>query len=79
MNGQQKIDVYLINEFLKASDYLTLDESNRLRERMIELTEGSKNNEYMMKGKLEELTKRLENTDRLVQSLIDAGQVRPKN
>ena len=54
MNGQQKIDDYLINEFLKASDSLTLDESNRLHRRIEELTLKNTDNDYIVRTKLKE-------------------------
>jgi len=40
-NGEQKIDDYLVNEFLKATDYLSIEEENRKGQK-IELYDGNR-------------------------------------
>jgi hypothetical protein len=54
------------------------------RRNVSEINERNKDNEYIIKGKLEEkekqieeLTKKQKRFDALIQSLIDSGQVKP--
>ena len=75
----------MLNEYMKAVNNLTINEENRLRKRVDELSEKNKDNEYIIRGKLEEkdkqievLAKKQEKTDLLIQSLIDSGQIKPK-
>jgi integrase len=44
----------VLQEYLKAVDYLTINEENRLKIKVGELIEKSKNNEYIIKAKLQE-------------------------
>jgi hypothetical protein len=74
----------VLSDYLKAIDLLTINEDNRLKKRVQELTARSKDSEYVIQGRLqekdkqiEELMKRQEKTDQLIQSLIAAGQIRP--
>lgn len=76
----------LLEQYLKAVDFLTINEDNRLRKRVDELSEKNKDNEYIIRGKLQEkdrqievLMKKQEKTDLLIQSLIDSGQLQPKS
>jgi integrase len=78
-------DEEMYEEYLKAVNHLTINEENRLRKRVDELSEKNKDNNYIIKGKLEEkdkqikiLMKKQEKTDLLIQSLIDSGQLQPK-
>jgi len=50
----------LLQEFLKAADFLTISEDNRLRKKIDDLSEESKNNDYVMQGKLVEKDKKIE-------------------
>jgi hypothetical protein len=43
----------LLKEFLEAADYLTINEENRLRKKIDDLSEKSKANEYIIQGKLQ--------------------------
>jgi integrase len=47
----------MLNEYMKAVNNLTINEENRLRKRVDELSERNKNNEFIIKGKLEETNK----------------------
>jgi len=74
----------LLLEYLKVLDLVTLDEENRLKIAVEELTENRIDNDYIINGKLDEkdrqiaeLTKKQERFENLIQSLIDSGQFRP--
>lgn len=71
-NGQQKIDNYLINEFLKASDCLTVDESNRLQKRIEELTFKNTDNELIVKAKLQEKDEQINAIQKQLKGIISA-------
>jgi hypothetical protein len=59
MNGDQKIDNYLVNEFLKASDYLSIQQEYRIQSKMESLEE--KQNEItLMKDKHEREMKQMD-------------------
>jgi integrase len=49
----------VLQEYLKAVDYLTINEENRLKIKVGELIEKSKNNEYIIKSKLQEKDEQL--------------------
>ena len=67
----------LLEEFLKAADFLTINEENRLRKKIDELSEKGKANEYIIEGKLKEkdtqilsLSNRLQSIDKDLQKLF---------
>jgi integrase len=73
----------LLDEYLKAVDLLTINEENRLKITLKELTAKTETNEYLIKGKLEEknkqietLMKKQEQFEQMLQSLIDSGQLK---
>ena len=75
----------MLNDYLEASDLLTINEENRLQKKVKELTDKGKDNEYVIKGRLEEKDKQIEQLihkqdkfEQLIQSLIDSGQLRPR-
>lgn len=68
----------VLEDYLKAVDLLSINgNEEKLSKQVQELKDRSKDNEYVLKGKLEELTKKQEKTDLLIQSLIDSGQLKP--
>jgi hypothetical protein len=74
----------LLEEYLAVQDFLIIGEEHKLQKQVLELTEKGKDSEYIIKAKLQErdeqiqyLLKRQENFERLIQSLIDSGQLRP--
>jgi integrase len=75
----------VLQGYLKAVDLLTIDGNEQKLSRQVEELKGkSKDNEYIISGKLEEkdrqieiLTKKQEKTEQLIQSLIDSGQIKP--
>jgi len=76
----------LLQDYLHAIVYLSINgDETKLTKEIEELREKSKENEYIIRGKLEEkdkqieeLMKRQEKTNSLIQSLIDSGQLRPE-
>ena len=69
----------LLEEFLKATDFLTIAEENRLRKKIDDLSEESKNNDYIMQGKwlekdkkIEVLSKKYEEIDATLQAILRA-------
>lgn len=74
----------LLQDFLKAVTLLCINEDTvALRKQVTELTERSKDNEYIIRGKLEErdkqiteLAKKQERFESLIQSLIDSGHLK---
>ena len=74
----------VLEDYLKAVPLLTINTDNIvLQKKVEELTEKSKGNEYIIRGKLEEkdkqiegLIKKQEHFEQLIQSLIDSGQLR---
>jgi len=73
----------MYQEYQKSVNNLTINEESQLRLDVRRLSEKDQNNEYIIKGKLEEkdkqieaLMRRQEKTDLLIQSLIDAGYIR---
>lgn len=74
----------LLNDYLRAIPFLTISDERRLREQVNELSEKTKDNDYVVKAKLQEkeaqieaLTKKQERFEQLVQSLIESGQLKP--
>jgi integrase len=77
-------DEEMYQEYEKAVNSLTINEEYRLRKKVDELNEKNKDNEYIIRGKLEEkdkqievLAKKQEKIDLLIQSLIDSEQLKP--
>jgi hypothetical protein len=76
----------LLQDYLKAVDLLTIHNSNsKLEKQVKELKEKSKDDDDLIKAKLQEkdsqiqtLTKKQEQFEHLIQSLIDSGQLKPK-
>src|SRR5215208_2681098 len=76
----------LLEDYLKAVDLLTINEdSKKLEKQFIELKEKSKDNEYIIRARLQEkesevktLLEKQEKFELLIQSLIDSGQLQPK-
>jgi hypothetical protein len=74
-------------DYKKAIDLLTIDSSkSRLEKQIKEIKEKSKDNDNLIKSKLEEkenqiqtLMKKQEQFQQLIQSLIDSGQLKPNN
>src|SRR5215469_7389054 len=77
----------LFDDYLKAIDLLTINGDRvTLQKQITQLEEKSKDNEYIIKGKLQEkdrqietLIKKQEEFEQLLQSLIDSGQFKPGN
>jgi hypothetical protein len=75
----------VLEDYLKAIDLLTINGNNIvLQKQVAELTEKSRDNEYIIKAKLQEkenqvdaLIKKQEQFEILIQSLIDTGQLKP--
>ena len=73
----------LLNDYLKAIAFLTISDEHRLQEQVNDLSEKTKDNDYVVKAKLQEkeeqieaLTKKQEQFEQLLQSLIDSGQLK---
>jgi hypothetical protein len=74
-----------LEDYKKAIDLLTIDSSkSRLEKQIKEIKEKSKDNDNLIKLKLEEkenqiqtLMKKQEQFQQLIQSLIDSGQLKP--
>jgi len=77
----------LFDDYLKAIDLLTINGDRvTLQKQITQLEEKSKDNEYIIKGKLQEkdkqieaLVKKQEQFEKVIQSLIDSGQFKPDN
>jgi S-adenosylmethionine:tRNA-ribosyltransferase-isomerase (queuine synthetase) len=75
----------VLEDYLKAVDLLTINSDKLiLQKQVIELKEKSKDNDYIIKAKLQEkenqidaLIKKQERFEVLIQSLIDSGQLKP--
>jgi hypothetical protein len=74
----------VLEDYLKAVDFLAINEENRLKLKVQELTEKTQDNEYIIQSKLQDkdkqieaLIKKQEKFEGLIQSLIDSGQLRP--
>jgi hypothetical protein len=77
---------YLLEQYLKASDLLTINDSQKLKKKVEELSEKNQDKDYVIKGKLQEkdeqinqLIKKQEKFELLIQSLIDSGQLKSTN
>jgi len=76
----------LLEDYLKALGMLSIDNDKlTLQKQVSELTEKSKEENYVIRGKLQEkddqinpLMKKQEQFEVLLQSLIDSGQLKPK-
>jgi hypothetical protein len=77
----------LLEDYLHAIEHLSINgNETRLTKEIEELKEKSKENEYIIRGKIEEkdeqikeLRKRQEKTDLFIQSMIDSGQLKALN
>jgi hypothetical protein len=75
-----------LQDYVKAVDLLTIyNDNSKLEKQVKELKEKSKDDDNLIKAKLEEkdnqihtLIKKQEQFEQLIQSLIDSGQVKPK-
>lgn len=74
----------VLQEYLKAVNALTVNEENRLKIKVEELSNKNQNNEYIIQSKLQDkdkqieaLIKKQERFEILIQSLIDSGQLKP--
>jgi hypothetical protein len=76
----------VLEDYLKATDLLTISNDLKLLQKQVEeLKERSTDNEYIIRGKLQEkdeqiqgLVKKQEKFEQLIQYLIDSGQLKPK-
>lgn len=82
--GSEKSQAKLLEEYSKAIDYLTISEENRLKIKVEGLRSKTESSEYVIKTKLQEkddqvqyLLKKQEQFERMLQSLIDSGQLKP--
>ena len=77
----------LLQDYLKCIDALTIQkDETKLQEQVKDLKEKSIDNDYVVKARLQEkdeqiqtLMKKQEKFEQLIQSLIDAGQLKPMN
>jgi len=76
----------LLQDYLKCIDALTIQKDETLQEQVKDLKEKSIDNDYVVKARLQEkdeqiqtLMKKQEKFEQLIQSLIDAGQLKPMN
>jgi hypothetical protein len=74
----------VLEDYLKAVDLLTINEQSRLSKQVQELAEKGRDNQYLIKAKLQEkddqirtLTHKQDQFEHLIQSLIDSGQLKP--
>jgi hypothetical protein len=73
----------LLQDYLHAIEHLSINgNETKLNKEMEKLKEKSRENEYIIKGKLDEkdkqiklLMERQEKTDLFIQSLVDSGQL----
>ena len=73
----------LLDDYLKAIPLLTISDEHRLQEQVNELFEKNKDNDYLLKAKLQEreeqlslLVKKQEKFEQMIQTLIDSGQLK---
>jgi hypothetical protein len=73
----------LLDDYLKAIPLLTISDEHRLQEQVNELAEKNKDNDYLLKAKLQEreeqlslLVKKQEKFEQMIQTLIDSGQLK---
>jgi centromere kinetochore component H (CENP-H) len=83
-NYHRPTETQLLEDYLKAVDLLTINEENRLSKRINELKEKNIEQDYVIRGKLQEkdeqinqLIKKQEKFEKLIQSLVDIGQLKP--
>jgi integrase len=77
----------VLQDYLKAVDILTINGDKVVLQKQVErIKQETKDNEYIIKGKLEEKEKQIElliskqnQFEQLLQSLIDSGQFKPGN
>ena len=76
----------LLDNYLLALDLLTINESNKLSKQVQELNTKNEDKDYVIKFKLFEkdekinqLIKKQENFELLIQTLIDSGQIKPQD
>lgn len=74
---------YILHEYLKAVDNLTISEENKLKLRVKELTAATEKSDYIIKSTLQEKDKQIqtlvekqEKFEQLIQTLIDSGQLK---
>jgi hypothetical protein len=75
----------VLEDYLKAVPLLTINGDNLILQKQVEeLTEKTKDNDYMIKAKLQEkdtkiesLIRKQEQFESMIQSLIDSGQLKP--
>jgi hypothetical protein len=77
---------YLLEQYLKAADLLTINESQKLKKKVEELSEKNQDKDYVIKGKLQEkdeqinqLIAKQEKFEQIIHSLIESGQLKPKS
>ena len=85
-NYHRPTESQLLDDYLKAVDLLTVNEEYRLSKKINELQEKNEEKDYVIKGKLHEkdeqinqLIKKQEKFELLIQSLIDIGQLKATN
>ena len=73
----------LLDDYLKAIPFLTITDEHRLQEQVKELSEKTKDNDHIVRAKLQEkeeqinlLIRKQEKFEELIQSLIDSGQLK---
>jgi hypothetical protein len=83
-NYHRPTETQILEDYLKAVDLLTVNEENILSKRINELQEKNLEKDYVIKGKLQEkdeqinqLIKKQEKFEQMIQSLIDIGQLKP--
>ncbi|HEX9319299.1 MAG TPA: tyrosine-type recombinase/integrase [Nitrososphaeraceae archaeon] len=81
-NGEQKIDNYLINEFLKASDYLSIQREYRLQSK-VESLEERQNEIALMKTEhereMQQMDKKLDNIMAIIRQNPKLAGVKPES
>jgi hypothetical protein len=77
---------YLLEQYLNASDLLTINESQKLKKKVEQLSEKKKKKDYVIEGKLQEkdeqinqLIAKQEKFEQLIHSLIESGQLKPQS
>ena len=66
-------------EYLKAMDLLTISPENRLRKQIAEQEHTIQHKLTEKDKQIEEMVQKQEQFEQLIQSLIDSGQLKPKN
>jgi predicted RNase H-like nuclease (RuvC/YqgF family) len=60
----------VLSEYLKAVDNLTIDEANRLKTKVEELTTKNESNEYIIKSKLQEKDSEIQDLKRQLTPIL---------